>query len=168
MSDPLASTVSTLVQQIRWARAIGDKVAADQALEELLTLYVRLGKRELGTLEEQNGYIVARHLGYLPTALRELGVRPEDLPEPPGRRPPPPSADTERIAEHLAHISGPGDEPQDRFVVRYRPEDNKRFRGRLCPWAIVDSDDDKPVAWYYDQDFAEMTAEEASRLRYTG
>ncbi|MFE6639502.1 hypothetical protein ACFVFT_38690 [Streptomyces tendae] len=165
MSDPLASTVSRLIKQIRWARAIGHEAAARQAIEELLALYVRLGKRELGTVEEQNDYIVARHLGYLPGPLRELGVIPADLPEPPGRRrPPPPPADPARIAEHLAH-TGPDDESQDRFVVRHRPEDNKRFKGRLCPWAIIDRDDGKPVAWYYDRDFAEMAAEDASRMR---
>ncbi|MFE1206356.1 hypothetical protein ACFW5V_32235 [Streptomyces sp. NPDC058762] len=169
MSDSFAVTAGPLIERIRWARAIGDHRTEHRALEELLTLYVRLGNREVGTLKEQNEYIVARHLGYIPDALQELGVGPADLPEPPGRRPSPPPADPARIAEHLAHVGSPGnDEPRDRYVVRYRPEDNKRYKGRLCPWTVVDRDDGKPVAWYFDQDFAEMTAEEASRLRHTG
>ncbi|MFI8206690.1 hypothetical protein [Streptomyces sp. NPDC085937] len=166
MSDSFTATAAALSEQVRRARGRRDEKRAHRALQELLTLYVQLGNREVGTLQEQNDYIVARHLGQLPEALQDLGVRPDDLPEPPGRRrPAPPAVDPERIASHLAHVGAPDDEPHDRFVVQYRPEDDKRFKGRLCPWAVIDTSDGLPVAWYYDKDFAELTADAVSQLR---
>ncbi|MEU9354964.1 hypothetical protein AB0D65_29215 [Streptomyces griseoloalbus] len=172
MSDSFAVTAGPLFKQIRRARGIGDEHAARQALEELLALYVRLGRRELGTLEEQNDYIVARHLGYLPEALQELDVMPEDLPEPPGRRRPAPTppagVDTSRIAERLAHLASRGDEPHERFGVEYRPQDDVVLQGRLQPFAIVDTEEGLPVSWYDSRDAAETIAGVANRMRLTG
>lgn len=166
MSHSFAAAAAALVEQVRGARARGRRGDADRALRELLTLYARLGERELGTVEEQNQYIVARHLGHLPANLQDLGVRLEDLPEPPGRRSPlPPAAAVERVAEHLARVGAPGSASQARFVLDFRPQDDKRFQGRLCPWAVVDTADGLPVAWYYDQAFAELSTDEANRLR---
>ncbi|MET9776112.1 hypothetical protein ABZ023_17960 [Streptomyces sp. NPDC006367] len=177
MSDSFAAKNAPLLDAVRAARAAGDERAAGLALQELLAAYTRLGNREAGTCDEQNAYIIARRLGTLPEVLVELGVREGDLPMPPrGGRPSPPTppaaaaAVHESIAERFARIGGRAedDAPPARFVVRHRPEDNKRFQGRLCPWAIVDLEDGKPVAWYYDRDFAELTADGASSLRKTG
>lgn len=171
MSDSFAVTSGPLIEQIRTARARGDEDTARQALEELLALYARLGNRELGTVEEQNDYIVPRHLGYLPQVLQDLGVKPNDLPEPPGRRrPAPPPADTARIAERLAHLGGPDDEEQrERFDVAYRPQDNVVLRGRLQPFAVIDTEEQNlPVSWYDSRDSAEEIAGTANRMRRPG
>jgi hypothetical protein len=172
VSDPFAVLADPLFQQIDQARAAGDECAAAAALEELLALYVRLGRRELGTLPEQTDYIVARHLGFVPEALQRLGVTPADLPEPPGRRrpPPPPSApavvDTTEIAERFARIGAAGDGPTERFGVAFRPQDNVVRKGRLQPFAVVDTDEDGlPVAWYDTSEWAEVVADTANRLR---
>ncbi|MFJ4880096.1 hypothetical protein ACIP93_33480 [Streptomyces sp. NPDC088745] len=175
MSDSFAKTSGLLIEQIRTARARGDEDTARSALGELLARYVQLGRRELGTIEEQNGYIVPRHLGYLPQVLQELGVTPDDLPEPPGRRrpaPPPPAAgptaaDAARIAEHFAHLGGPdSQEPQERFDVAYRPQDNVVICGRLQPFAVVDTEEHHlPVSWYDSRDAAETIAGVANRMR---
>lgn len=169
MSDTFAATYAPLVEQIRTARQQGDKHAEDLALDILLQGYVRLGHRELGTVQEQNEYIVARHMGIMPKALQELGVRPEDLPAPPASRrtaPPPPAPDdsTAHIAELFAHVGG-DDIPEDRFTVAYRPEDGMVYQGQPAPFAVVDSHDGLPVGWYPDRDWAESTAGTASRLR---
>lgn len=174
MSDSFAAVAGPLIEQIRTARSRGDELTAAAALRELLALYVRLGKRELGTLQEQNSYIVARHLGYLPRPLQDLGVTVDALPEPPGRRRPAPTppagVDVSRIAERLAHVGGRDDEePPDRFGVEYRPHDNVVLRGRLQPFAVVDTDDHGlPVAWYDSRDDAEEIAGIANRMRRPG
>ncbi|MFF8696283.1 hypothetical protein ACF08W_29130 [Streptomyces sp. NPDC015144] len=174
MSDPFAAVTGLLTEQIRTARARGNTPAAAAALEKLLTMYVRLGTRELGTLQEQNDYIVARHLGYLPQALQDLGVTAEDLPEPPGRRrplpPPPAGVNVSRIVERLAHLGGrDNDEPAERFGVEYRPHDNVVLHGRLQPFAVVDTEEHNlPVSWYENRDDAETVAGTASRLRRAG
>ncbi|OVZ99503.1 hypothetical protein B9W64_37550 [Streptomyces sp. CS159] len=176
MSDSFAAKNAPLIDVIRAARDEGNERAASLALQELLAAYDRLGNREAGTVDEQNAYIVARRLGSLPEVLVELGVREEDLPMPSRSRPSPPPAAAAApaavhadVAERFAHIGGRDeDDPPGRFVVHYRPEDNKRYKGRLCPWAIVDRDDGKPVAWYFDQDFADLTADSANNLRATG
>ncbi|CAL9326784.1 hypothetical protein [Streptomyces sp. SudanB91_2054] len=171
MSDSFAAKNAPLIDAIRAARAAGDERSAGLALQELLAAYTRLGNREAGTVDEQNAYIVARRLGSLPEVLVNLGVRGEDLPMPSRGRPsPPPTAAHAGVAERFAHIGGRSedDDPPGRFVVRYRPEDNKRYKGKLCPWTIVDREDGKPVAWYYDRDFADLTADSANHLRATG
>jgi hypothetical protein len=172
VSDSFATVSGPLVERIRTARARRDEHTAAAALEELLGLYVRLGNRELGTLQEQNDYIVARHLGYLPEVLQELQVNPADLPEPPGRRRPAPTPpagiDVSGIARRLAHLGG-HDEPVERFGVEYRPQDNVVLRGRLQPFAVVDTEDHNlPVSWYDNRDDAESIAGTASRLRRPG
>ncbi|SEE83630.1 hypothetical protein SAMN05216483_6717 [Streptomyces sp. 2131.1] len=173
MSDSFAAVAGPLTEQIRTARAGRDERAAAAALEELLALYVRLGNRELGTLQEQNDYIVARHLGYLPQALQDLGVKPDDLPEPPGRRRPRPTSptgvDVSRILERLANLGGRDGEPAERFGVEYRPYDNVVLHGRLQPFAVVDTEEHNlPVSWYENRDDAETVAGTASRLRRPG
>ncbi|MFJ4085000.1 hypothetical protein ACIP2Z_39405 [Streptomyces iakyrus] len=174
MSDSLAALTGPLIEQIRIARGRRDERAAAAALEELLALYVRLGNRELGTLEEQNDYIVARHLGYLPQVLQDLDVKVDDLPEPPGRRRPPPTppagVDVSSIAARLAHLGGRDDEPPaERFGVEYRPQDNVVLHGRLQPFAIVDADEHgMPVSWYDSRGDAEEIAGVANRMRHTG
>lgn len=171
MSDSFAAVTGPLIEQIRSARGRRDEPAAAAALEELLALYVRLGNRELGTLQEQNDYIVARHLGYLPQVLQDLDVKVGDLPEPPGRRRPPPTppagVDVSSIAARLAHLGGrDDDEPAERFGVEYRPHDNVVLHGRLQPFAVVDTEDHNlPVSWYDNRDDAEAIAGTASRLR---
>ncbi|NML55209.1 hypothetical protein HHL19_35205 [Streptomyces sp. R302] len=159
---------SVLVARIHAARARNDETAAAQALRELLTLYTRLGTRNVGTPEEQNAYIFPRFLGVLPQVLRGLGVRPEDLPEPPGRRrPAPPAADTARILGRLARLRPEDDDrPAGRYRAAYRPQDNVVVAGRLQPYAIVDTHDrDLPVAWYETLDVAETMADTANRMR---
>ncbi|MFI7415249.1 hypothetical protein ACIBU0_42115 [Streptomyces sp. NPDC049627] len=173
MSDSFAAVTGPLIEQIRTARARGDVFTAEAVLEELLALYVRLGNRELGTLQEQNDYIVARHLGYLPQVLQDLDVKPDALPEPPGRRRPAPTppagVDVTRIAERLAHLGGRDEEPAERFGVEYRPQDNVVLDGRLQPFAIVDADEQGlPVSWYRSRGDAELIAGVANRLRRTG
>ncbi|MGW2550012.1 hypothetical protein [Streptomyces sp. NPDC001635] len=169
LEDSFASKNSPLFDLVRAARLSGDAGAEHQALEELLGAYTRLGNRQTGSVDEQNAYIVARRLGSLPDALVDLGVREEDLPMPAARRPSPPPAqpaDAEaRVAERFAHVGGPGEETVARYVVRFRPEDNKRYKGRLCPWAVIDTTDGLPVGWYYDRDFADLVADDISRLR---
>ncbi|MEU5748268.1 hypothetical protein ABZ804_22350 [Streptomyces sp. NPDC047726] len=171
MTDAFAATYAPLVEQIHTAQAAGDKHAADLALDVLLQAYVRLGRREIGTLQEQNEYIVARHMGLMPKTLQYLGVSPNELPSPPTSRraPAPPDNSDENaahIAERFAHIGG-AEQPEDRFSVAYRPQDGMRYAGRAAPYAVVDSHDDLPVAWYPDIDWAETTAGTASRLRRT-
>ncbi|MFD9394969.1 hypothetical protein ACFWBB_30855 [Streptomyces sp. NPDC060000] len=170
MSDSFAATSGPLIEQIRIARSRGDERTAAAALEELVALYVRLGNRELGTVQEQNDYIVARHLGYVPDILQELDVKPSDLPEPPGRRRPTPTppagVDTSLIAERLAHIGGPDDEPPERFGVEYRPQDNVVLHGRLQPFAVVDTEERRlPVSWYDNRGDAEEIAGVVNRMR---
>jgi hypothetical protein len=168
VSDPFAVPACRLFHEIHRARAGGETRAAAAALEELLALYVQLGKRELGTLPEQNEYIVARHLGFVPEALQDLGVTAEDLPEPPGRRRPTPNppagVDTSEIAERLAHLGGRG--RPERYGVAYRPQDNVVRKGRLQPFAVVDTaEHGLPVAWYDTSEWAEVVADTANRLR---
>ncbi|MFK0159095.1 hypothetical protein ACIQVK_44375 [Streptomyces sp. NPDC090493] len=170
MSDSFAVTSGPLIEQIRTARARGDGRAAAAALEELLALYVRLGNRELGTVQEQNDYIVARHLGYVPDVLQDLDVKPDALPEPPGRRRPAPTppagVDTSRIIERLAHLGGPDEDPAERFGVEYRPQDNVVLHGRLQPFAIVDTEEHHlPVSWYDNRNDAEEIAGVVNRMR---
>ncbi|MGA5127762.1 hypothetical protein ACPCAG_31230 [Streptomyces pseudogriseolus] len=164
-----AAKNAALIARVRAAREAGDARAERAALEELLEAYTRLGNREAGTVDEQNTYIVGRRLGALPEVLTELGVTAADLPLASPRRPSPPPASSpthDIVAERFAHIGGPDDEePPARFVVEHRPQDDKRYKGRLCPWAIVDTTDQLPVGWYYDRDFAELTADAVSRLR---
>ncbi|MFI5990317.1 hypothetical protein ACIBAC_00485 [Streptomyces sp. NPDC051362] len=175
MSDPFIAPASALFQRIDWARAAGDERAAAVALEELLDLYVRLGKREVGDVSEQNDYIVARHLGFVPEALQDLGVSAADLPEPPGRRralPPPPAPDPEvaraDIAERFARL-GRTDPPPERFGVAFRPQDNVVRQEVLQPYAVVDTHDNGlPVAWFDTSDWAEVVADTANRLRLPG
>ncbi|MEE1764446.1 hypothetical protein [Streptomyces sp. SP18BB07] len=170
MSDSFATTYAPLVEQIRAAREQRDERAERLALEVLLKAYERLGNREFGTVEEQNAYIVARHLGVLPEVLQDLGLSPEDVPMPGRQRRAPPGQagkGTALIAERFAHI-GPADEqPAARFTVADRPEDNMRYQGRLLPYAVIDTRDGLPIAWYWDRDWAETTADTASRLRST-
>lgn len=173
MSDSFAAVTGPLIEQIRTARTRGDELTASAVLRELLALYVRLGNRELGTLQEQNDYIIARHLGYLPQALQELDVKADDLPEPPGRRrapsTPPAGVDVSRIAERLAHLGGRDEEPAERFGVEYRPQDNVVLDGRLQAFAIVDADErGLPVSWYYSRGDAELIAGVANRMRRSG
>ncbi|QFG13286.1 hypothetical protein SEA_GILGAMESH_94 [Streptomyces phage Gilgamesh] len=172
MSDSFTVTAGPLFEEVQRARGQGDERAARRALEELLALYVRLGQRELGTLEEQNDYIVARHLGYLPEVLQRLGVRPQDLPEPPGRRrpaaTPPAGVDTSRIAERLAALAASQDDPPERFGVEYRPQDDVVLQGRLQPFAVVDTEEGLPVSWYDSRDAAETIAGVANRMRVPG
>ncbi|MGW2496163.1 hypothetical protein ACWCV2_16895 [Streptomyces pseudogriseolus] len=169
MPDSFAAKNASLIARVQRAREAGDTRAERTALEELLEAYTRLGNRETGTVDEQNAYIVGRRLGALPEVLTELGVTAADLPITAPRRPtlpPAPSPTHDSVAERFAHIGGPDDgEPPARFVVEHRPQDNKRYKGRLCPWAIVDTADQLPVGWYYDRDFAELTADAVSRLR---
>jgi hypothetical protein len=172
VSDSFAAKYAPLIDVIRAARERGDEGAAGLALQELLAAYTRLGNREIGTVDEQNAYIVARRLGALPEALADLGVREEDLPMPSRGRPsPPPAADAAAavrgaVAERFAHIGGPGDEDlPERFSVAYRPEDNVRLQGRLQPFAVIDNEDGLPVSWYETRDHAETIAGTASRLR---
>lgn len=169
MSD-FATAYALLVEQIRAAREQGDERAERLILEQLLKAYARLGNRELGTVDEQNEYIVARHMGALPDVLQELGLKPDEVPMPPGRRPPPPPQtpdceDVARIGEHFAHLGPDDDEPEDRFTVHLRPQDGMRYEGRLAPFAVVDTHDGLPVAWCTDHGWAEYTASMASRLR---
>jgi hypothetical protein len=173
VSDSFTATYAPLVEQVRAARDQGDERAERLVLEQLIKAYVRLGNRELGTAEEQRDYIIARHLGYLPEALQELGVHPDKVPMPPGRRSPapPPAAPTDsgatRIAERFAQLGG-HDEPTDRFIVHERPQDGMFCKGRPAPFAVVDTHDGLPVSWHPDRDWAEYTAETASRLRRSG
>lgn len=169
MPDSFSTRNASLIARVQAARDAGDARAERAALEELLEAYIRLGNREAGTVDEQNAYIVGRRLGALPEALTELGVTAADLPIASPRRPSPPpepSPTHDSVAERFAHIGGPDDdEPPARFVVEHRPQDDKRYKGRLCPWAIVDTTDQLPVGWYHDRDFAELTADAVNRLR---
>ncbi|MGY4935825.1 hypothetical protein ACWD7T_32955 [Streptomyces sp. 900116325] len=174
MSDSfIAAYAHPLAEQIRAARDQGDECAERLVLEQLLNAYARLGNRELGTVDEQNEYIVARHLGALPEAMRELGLTPDDVPMPPGRRrpPPPPQApaveDAARIGDRFAHLGPDDDEPEDRFTVDVRTQDGMRYEGRAAPFAIVDTHDGLPVAWYTERHVAESMANTANLLRNT-
>ncbi|MFC9280933.1 hypothetical protein [Streptomyces collinus] len=173
MPDSFAAKYAPLIDVIKAAREEGDERAGGLARQALLAAYARLGNRLEGTVDEQNAYIVARRLGALPEALVDLGVREEDLPMPSRGRPSPPPAPPasaaaahENVAERFAHIGGPTDEgPPERFGVVYRPEDNVRLKGRLQPFAVVDTEDGLPVSWYDNRDDAETIAGTASRLR---
>ncbi|MEU1592745.1 hypothetical protein ABZ468_07760 [Streptomyces sp. NPDC005708] len=168
--ESFAAKNAPLFDLVRAARAARDTCAERQALEELFGAYTRLGQRLTGTVEEQNAYIVARRLGALPDALVELGVREEDLPVPASRRSsPPPAARLDHggsAAQRFAHLGGPDDEgPSARYVVKPRPEDNMRLKGRLLEYAVIDTNDGLPVGWYWDRDWAETVADAASRIR---
>lgn len=169
MSVPFAGPAAPLFQQIRQARAAGDERAAAAALEELLALYASLGRRERGTVEEQNQYIVGRHLGHVPEALQDLGIKPQDLPEPPGRRrplPPPAAAERAAVAERFARLDRSADEPPRRFDVVFRPQDNVVRAEVPQPYAVVDTHEHGlPVAWFDTSDWAEVVADTANRLR---
>jgi hypothetical protein len=167
--DSFTATYAPLVEQIRAAREQGDARAERLVLEQLIKAYVRLGNRELGTAEEQRDYIIARHLGFLPETLQELGVDPGKVPMPPGRRSPaaPTDSGATRIAERFAQL-GAHDEPADRFTVHERPQDGMFYKGQPAPFAVVDTADRLPVSWFPDRDWAEYTAETASRLRRPG
>lgn len=167
MLDSFAAKNAQLIARVRAAREAGDQGGARAALAELLDAYTRLGNREVGTVDEQNAYIVARRLGALPEVLADLGVTENDLPMTGTRRPsPPPPPSYESIAERFAHIGGRDDtHPPERFHVQHRPQDNMRYQGRLLPFAIIDRQDGKPVAWYDNRDWAEMIADTDNRLR---
>ncbi|MER7952001.1 hypothetical protein ABTY59_31885 [Streptomyces sp. NPDC096079] len=175
MSVPFTEMSDPLVERVRAAREHGDDTAARQALKELLALYARLGERLVGTVEEQNEYIVPRHLGFLPAVLQSLGVRSGDFPEPPGRRrppSPPPALDVERIADRFALIgNGRGSEDQGedapgRFDVAYRPQDNVVVGGVPQNFAVIDTEGSNlPVAWYECRDWAEAIAAMANSIR---
>lgn len=75
--------------------------------------------------------------------------------------------DTAHIAERFVHLGGP-DEPKDRSTVHDRPQDPMLYKGRPAPYAVVDSHDGQPVAWYTDHDCAEYAASMASRLLRPG
>jgi hypothetical protein len=168
--DSFAAKNAPLIDLIQRARDAGDDNAADQALEELLDVYRRLGIRQAGTPDEQNAYIVARRLGSLPQILVKLGVTDQDLPMPPARRSsPPPAAAAEdpRVLAHFARVSAEAG-TSDRFHVEHRPHDNIVHRGQLQPFAIIDREDGRPVGWYADRDWAEHTATIVSALRRHG
>ncbi|MEU5978463.1 hypothetical protein [Streptomyces sp. NPDC047315] len=164
MLDSFATKNAPLIDRVQAARAVGDERSARTALDELLAEYVLLGNRQAGTVAEQNAYIVARRLGALPDALTELGVTETDLPMAATRRPAPSPAPP-HIAERFAHIGRDDEEPLERYHVENRPQDNMRFHGRLQPFAVVDRQDGKPVAWYDNREQAELVAGTVSRLR---
>ncbi|CAM5234755.1 hypothetical protein [Streptomyces griseomycini] len=169
MPNSFATLYGPLVGLIYGARARGDEETAQEALAELLEGYARLERCEIGTVDEQNEYIITRNLGALPEVLEDLGVTPDRLPPPAGRRSPTPPAavDTARLAEHFARLVGDA-RPEARFTVDERPQDGMRYQGRPAPYAVVDRTDGLPVAWYPDRDWASVVADTASRLRRAG
>ncbi|MEV7512108.1 hypothetical protein AB0O57_29545 [Streptomyces sp. NPDC091201] len=175
MTDSFAEQYMHVIHRIRDARERGDRPAERAAAAELIEAYARLGNRQAGTLEEQNAFIIGRSLGCLPGTLRELGINADELP-PADRRtnpaPPPAPPSNHRlddVADRFAHIGGPDDdEPEPRYTVADRPHDNMRHHGTLLRFAVIDTTDGLPVAWYSDRDLAETIADSISRLRATG
>ncbi|OEJ21018.1 hypothetical protein [Streptomyces subrutilus] len=177
MTDSFAGQYLQVFDRIRAARADGDQPAERQATAELLDAYRRLGRREAGTVDEQNAFIIARSLGVLPGELQDLGIRPDELPLDDRRSVPAPPPDPEpfsreqhhlegSVADRFAHIGGPDEEePEPRYAVDERPQDNIRHHGKLLPFAVVDTTDGLPVGWYDDRDLAETIADSISRLR---
>ncbi|MGW0033059.1 hypothetical protein ACWDXD_24985 [Streptomyces sp. NPDC003314] len=156
-----------LAAQIRAARARDDEPTAARALTELLALYVQLGRREIGTAEEQNDYILPRHFGSLPLVLRELGLELSDLPEPPGRRPAPAPDEVLYIAHRVPDPDDPAQAPGcRRFAVDYRPQENVVIDGKRRPYAVVDTEDHhRSTSWHTTLTAAQSTAATANRIR---
>lgn len=175
MSDSFTARYEPLISMLRAARAAGHEPAALQARGRLIDAYARLGRRETGTTEEQNRYIVGRRLGALPSDLVDVGIRADELPMPEARSSPAlpeqradstwPSEDLARIADRFAHVGGQDEQPPERYAVHDRPDDNMRHLGQRLPFAVVDTHDNLPVGWYADRDLAETIAGTASRLR---
>lgn len=175
MTNSFTSQYMHVYDRIQAARADGDRPTEDKATAELLQVYSSLGNRQAGTVDEQNAYIIARSLGVLPGPLLELGISPDALPLSGTRQAaPPPTAEAPRaplpldgnVADRFAHIGGPDDEePEPRYTVDDRPQDNMRHHGQLLRYAVIDTSDGLPVSWYSDRDLADTIADSISRLR---
>ncbi|MFB6629919.1 hypothetical protein ACFCWY_08495 [Streptomyces sp. NPDC056362] len=161
-------TTRLLVERIRAARARDDVQTAARTLEELLYLYTQLGRRQIGTAEEQDNYILPWHFGSVPPLLREIGVALSDLPEPPGRRRPvvPQAEEVVYIAQRVDR-DGPDEERQcRRFDVEHRPWENVVIDGRRRPYAVIDTDDGaRSTSWHTTLTAAQETAAAANRIR---
>ncbi|MEU9925050.1 hypothetical protein AB0H51_27845 [Streptomyces griseoluteus] len=149
----------------------GNKDAAARIAEELRQAHVALGHRETGTREEQNTYLLAR-ASHLPLPeLAAIGIDSNDWPPPPAApapiQPHNASPATERRISTLFEAAGPLSDrptPPARYRHVHRPEDNKRFKGRALPWAILDTETGLPLAYFAEEEAAEYQADQASDL----
>ena len=172
MTFPFRTVEDRLIRRLEEARRSGDAAAEESALEELRQAYIRLGNRTLGTEEEQVAYRISMDFLGQPPRLATLGVTIENLPNPaddpplhPSRQPPAVSEETRsRVADTLSGFNSNHFGDFRRYRVEYRPGDNKRWRGIPLPWALIDAHDGLPVAYYSDQELAELQAEDADRI----
>lgn len=159
------------VQELSAAQYNGDSETAARLVEELRRAHVLLGRREYGTREEQNTYLLARTTGTPLPELAAVGIDTNTWPAPPSS----PStfesqhasrATEDRITQILGAAGPLSDrqEPPDRYLVEYRPQDNKRYHGVAQPWAMLDRETGLPVTYFTEKEEAEWQADQASEL----
>lgn len=169
--DSIAHWRERAVQRLSAARQNRNSDEMQALTDELRTVHIDLGLRRTGTREEQNTYLLARTTGTPLPELAAVGIDtnawPPPLPLPAPAEPQHASPDTEQRITELFHAAGPlldrnGEEP--RYVVKYRPEDEQRYRGALLPWAIWDTVEKLAIAHHEDRELAEVQADRASHI----
>jgi hypothetical protein len=164
------------VSRLSAARAAGDNLKVDELVAALRSTHENLAERSIGTTEEQNGYLVARHTRTPVPQLAAVGIDTNNWPMP-HQQAVAPSGDTEASPETSRRISdlfaaaGPlrdrsADKP--RYVAEHRPQDGQIHRTVPLPWAIVDTSTGIAVAYQPDKDLAEYQAERAAGLFQEG
>ncbi|MFJ8301335.1 hypothetical protein ACIQ9R_36290 [Streptomyces sp. NPDC094447] len=166
---------SSTIRRLAVARTAGDLAAAEAILVELRTAYTRLGMREVGTDEEQNAYLLARHTQTPVGELQAVGINTnswtlytrQETPEAPLVSETEASPETSRRISDLFAAAGPLRAPSEArataaYAVEFRPEDDQVHQGTPLPWAIVATDLDIAVAYHGDKELAEYQAERAN------
>ncbi|MEU5181181.1 hypothetical protein AB0G49_14125 [Streptomyces longwoodensis] len=158
-----------MVRQLAAARERGDVQTAHAIERKLLIAHLEVGRREAGTRDEQNTYLLARLTRTPLPELKTVGIDTNTWPEPPKtpsvHGPQNASPDTERRIRDLFREAGPLSDrkpPAARYRVDYRPQDNERHHGELQAWAMIDTETNLPVAYFAEQDWAEYQADQAS------
>lgn len=160
-----------MVQELSAAQYANDTETAGRIIAELCSVHVALGRRQAGTREEQNTYLMARNTHTPLPELAAVGINTNDWPVPPSTpttvEPQTASPDTERRISSLFQSAGPLSDrkpPAARYRAEYRPQDDQRYHGVLRPWAICDTVTGLPVAYLEEKELAEYQAEQASDL----
>ncbi|KIF00907.1 hypothetical protein PL81_38440 [Streptomyces sp. RSD-27] len=168
-AESITAWRSRTLCQLAVVRADHCMEAEQQIVDELVSVHVALGQRQVGTREEQNTYLLARSTSTPVPELLEAGINTNSWPAPPHRpvvaEPRPASPDTERRITDLFQAAGTLVDTLPvgpRYQARFRPQDGHLFRNEPLPWALWDTHEDIAIAYHPDRDLCEYQAALAS------
>ncbi|MFF0754437.1 hypothetical protein [Streptomyces sp. NPDC004267] len=158
------------ISRLEEARRAGDAPRVKSIITELEEVHVALGKRLLGTVEEQQAYRLARSTNSPVPELKAVGIDSNLWPLPPGScgtvvEPKPASPEAQERISGLFAAAGPLADRRpapDRYEARHRPQDGQMHQGKPLPWAIWDVREDVAVAYLPDKELAQYQASQAS------